>query len=145
MVSHKIIILVALPAFCALSLALRENYPFSHFPMYGNPTPVSQYYNLADADGKPLPIETLTGKTDPQLGKMLRTYRDERLRAIKPAVKDLPKEEWPRVCQKVLDYLRQQAGVKHMQLPAKLKIMSTEIRYQGGQVVETPAVFYAEP
>lgn len=144
-VSHKLIILIALPVFCALSLWLRENYPFSHFPMYGNPTPVSQYYHLADGDGKPLPIATLTGKTAPKLGKMLRTYRDERLKAIKPKVKELPKEDWAAICQKVLDYLRQQAAVKHLTLPAKMKIMSTEIRYQGGQVVETPEVFYAEP
>ncbi|MDB6117095.1 MAG: hypothetical protein JWO08_876 [Verrucomicrobiaceae bacterium] len=145
MVSHKIIILVALPVFCALSLQLKENYPFSHFPMYGNPTPVSQYYHLTDGEGKPLPIATLTGKTAPKLGKMLRSYRDERMKEIKPKVKDLSKEDWALVCQKVLDYLRQQAAVKHMQLPAKMKIMSTEIRYADGKVVETPEVFFAEP
>ncbi len=145
MVSHKIIILIALPVFCALSLELRENYPFSHFPMYGDPSPVRQYYHLADADGKALPIATLTGKTAPKLGKMLRSYRDERMKALKSKANDLPKEEWNAIGQKVLDYLRQQAAVKHQALPAKLKIMSTEIHYQDGKVVESPEVFYAEP
>ena len=145
MVSHKIIILIALPAFCVLSLRLRVNVPFSHFPMYGNPTLVSQYYHLTDGEGKPLPIAVLTGKTAPKLGKMLRTYRDERLQEIKPPVKELPEKDRAMVAQKVLDYLRQQAAVKHQQLPAKMKIMSTEIRYKNGKVEETPEVFYAEP
>ena len=145
MVSHKLIIVIALPAFCVLSLLLRENFPFSQFPMYGNPTAVAQYYHLTDGDGKPLPIVTLTGKTAPQMGKMLRTYRDQRLKEIKPAVKDLPEKDWAVICQKVLDYLRQQAAVKKLALPVKMKIMSTEIRYRDGKVDETPKVFYAEP
>lgn len=147
MISYKVFILLAMAAFCALSLALKENYPFSHFPMYGDPEPVASFYYLADGDGRPLPIATLTGKTPPKLGKMLRAYRDERLAVLKkakPKLQDLPPEEWPPLCQKTLAYLRQQAGVLKKDLPAKLQIIKTSIRYENGAVKETPEVFFAE-
>jgi len=39
--------------------------------MYGDPDPVSQYYHLTDGDGKPLPIDQLTGVRSANLGKIV--------------------------------------------------------------------------
>lgn len=145
MLTPKLILLIALPAFCALSLALKENYPFSHYPMYGDPDPVSLYYHLADGEGKPLPIETLTGKSAPKLGKILRGHAERRAKELKlNHYGKLPPEEWAPICKETLSYLRQQAEVLHQTLPAKLQIMKTEIRFQDGKVAETPKVFFSE-
>jgi hypothetical protein len=143
--THKIVLLIALPAFCALSLALQENYPFSHYPMYGDPDPVSVYYHLADGEGKPLPIEKLTGKSAPKLGKILRGHAERRAKELKlRSYNKLPPNEWQPICTETLAYLRQQAQVRKQVLPAKLRIMKTEIRYDGDKVVESPQVFFAE-
>jgi hypothetical protein len=145
MLTPKIILLIVLPLFCALSLALKENYPFSHYPMYGDPDPVSLYYHLADGEGKPLPIEKLTGKSAPKLGKILRGHAERRAKELKLThYNKLPPEEWTPICQETLAYLRQQAGVLKKELPTKLKIMKTEIRFENGKVVESPKVFFAE-
>ena len=148
MVSHKIIIVIALPAFCVLSLLLGENYPFSNFPMYGNPSPTSQYFHLTDGDDHPLPFSKLTGKRAKDggaLGKMIRTYRDQRLKELHLKGKELPEADRNMAAQKVIDYLRQEAAFNHKEMPAKLKIISTEIAFKNGRVVETPQLYYAEP
>jgi hypothetical protein len=62
--------LTTLAIFVAASLILKENYPFSHFPMYSSPTAPRAYYMVTDAEGRPLPISTITGVTPPKIGKM---------------------------------------------------------------------------
>ena len=143
--SHKVILLILLPAICGLATVLQENYPFSHYPMYGDPDSVSVYYHLADGNGRPLPIEKLTGKSAPKLGKILRGHAERRAKELKLRnYSKLPQPEWDPICRETLAYLRQQAGVRKQALPAKLKIMKTEIRYKDGRVAESPVVFYSE-
>jgi hypothetical protein len=145
MVSHKVILVLLLPLYCFVAEKLEENYPVSHYPMYGDPDPVSVYYHLADGNGKPLPIEHLTGKSAPKLGKILRGHAERRAKELKlRSYSKLPPEEWPPICKETLAYLRQQAGVLKQELPAKLKIMKTEIRFLDGRVVENPNIFFAE-
>ena len=56
--------------YIALSMILKENYPFSHFPMYSNPStkPLSYFY-LADGEGEPLRLLYHTGLTTSRLTK----------------------------------------------------------------------------
>ena len=147
-VSHKTLILIALPAFCLLSLVVKENYPFSNFPMYGNPSPTSEYFYLTDGDNHELALGKLTGKRardGGSLGKLIRKYRDERLAELKIKGTKLPDADRDLAAKKVLDYLRQEAAFNHHPMPAKLKVMLTEIAYIDGKVVETPQLYYAEP
>ena len=145
MFSHKVLLLGLLPLYCLMAEALQENYPISHYPMYGDPDPVSVFYHLADSDGKALPIQRLTGKSSPKLGKILRGHAERRAKELHlNSYSKIPDEEWTPICRETLSYLRQQAGVIRSQLPAKLKIMKTEIRFQNGRVVENPIVFFAE-
>jgi len=61
-----------------LSLKTGEHYPFSHFPMYGNPNPKPvDYYFLTDAAGEPLPVAKLVGDTAPKLKKQINTALNE--------------------------------------------------------------------
>ncbi|MEM8955800.1 MAG: hypothetical protein AAGD22_16720 [Verrucomicrobiota bacterium] len=43
-----------------LCLLLRENFPFSHFPMYSSFSRNSYYVYVADANHEPIPIEEIT-------------------------------------------------------------------------------------
>jgi hypothetical protein len=60
------------PLLCILPLtqAIRDEYPFSHYPMYSQPTDRDLYFQyLADANGKPIAALTHTGISPSQLGK----------------------------------------------------------------------------
>lgn len=55
-----------------LCLNLGENYPFSPFPMYGNPKPEDvDYFFLTDAGGNPLSTQDYAGMTAPQIKKRI--------------------------------------------------------------------------
>jgi hypothetical protein len=144
MFTPKVIILGGIVVFAALSLALKENYPLSHYPMYGDPDPVSQYYHLTDGQGKPLPINQLTGVRAANLGKILRKRLNDRAKDMKINVKSLPPAERDRTSQETLEYLRSQAKHHKQVIPDKLRIMFTTIRFHEGHVLEQPEVFYAE-
>lgn len=144
MLIPKVILLGGMVLFAVLSLVLQENYPLSHYPMYGDPDPVSQYYHLTDGDGKPLPIDQLTGVRSANLGKILRRRLSDRAKALKVDVKKLPQEERDRVARETVEYLRQQARHHQHALPASVQIMFTTIRFHDGQVLEQPEVLYRE-
>ena len=140
-----ITIFATLAAFCTVSLALKENYPFSHFPMYGDPGNSRYYFWLATPEGEPLPIQALTGKSAAQLGKILRTKADAQ--AKKTGVKrrdDLPQADKQAVAADILAFLRAEAATLKQTLPPKLAIMRTDIVFKDGSAQETPSVWFKE-
>lgn len=141
---HKIVLLLVLAGFCGFSLAVKENYPFSNYPMYGDPDPVSEYYHVADAEGKPIAVRSLTSVTCPQVGKILRKRGDDRAREFGTKRKKLPKEEMDAICRETLADLREKARVFGNTLPEKMRIMHTTIEFKDDRIVETPEVFFAE-
>lgn len=144
MLSHKIVLISAFAVFCGFSLEVKENFPFSNYPMYGDPDPVSEYYHLADAEGKPLAVRTLTGVTCPQVGKILRKRGDARGKQLGVKRKNMPAAEWEIICRKTLGELRAKAVVFKNKLPDKMRIMHTTIEFKDGRIVETPDIFFAE-
>lgn len=144
MLSHKIVLIALFAVFCSASLAMKENFPFSNYPMYGDPDPVSEYYHLADGEGKPLAVRTLTGVTCPQVGKILRKRGDDRGKQLGMKRKKMPPAEWEIICRKTLNELRDKAVVRGNKIPDKLRIMHTTIEYKDGRIVETPDIFFAE-
>jgi hypothetical protein len=142
--SRRVLMFSALLGFSTLCLVLRENYPFSHFPMYGNPSDDVYYLWLADAEKQPLPVATLTGKTAPKLGKMLRTYSDLKAKELKLKRSALPSAALQQVYQQLLAYLRQEAKTLHRTLPDKLALMRTDVTYTDGQLIETPSTLFVE-
>jgi hypothetical protein len=77
--------LTALALFVTLSLVAKENYPFSHFPMYASPTAERSYFFIADDGGNPIPVGILTGLTSAQIGKTYRKKSRERSAEMKRA------------------------------------------------------------
>jgi hypothetical protein len=142
--NRQLFILLALGVFSAFSLTLRENYPFSHFPMYGNPSDDVYYHWLADAEQQPLPVAKLTGKTAPKLGKMLRTYTELRAKELKLKRKALPQPEVDKIGMQLLNYLRQEALTIGQNLPNKMILMRTDISYVEGRLIEVATPVFAE-
>lgn len=75
-----------------ISFAARENYPFSHYPMYDRFTDHTFYVYIADGEGDPLPIQTLTGTRTSRIKKpydkaldVVRKEQDKRKRELTPA------------------------------------------------------------
>jgi len=65
-----------------VNLQVQENFPFSHFPMFGNPNPNPvDYYFLTDSQGRPLASREMTHHTTPAIKKiMARGLREQRER-----------------------------------------------------------------
>ncbi len=134
--------LTTLAIFVAVSLILKENYPFSHFPMYSSPTAPRFYYMVTDSGGQPLPISTLTGVTPPKIGKMHWRKSQER-EAARKAEKHEPggHEE---VGREICAMLRQQAARRGQILPPGLQLFRVEIQCHDGRIRETQELLFAE-
>lgn len=140
----KISPITTLIIYCVLSVVIRENFPFSNFPMYSNPSPERYYYTISEADGKGLPIATLTGITSPKIGKIYRKKADELSKEIGVSPSKFSQEQVQALGLEILTFLRQQAANKQQPLPAKLQINKIVISYQDGKIVETPSIFAKE-
>lgn len=130
--------------FCVLSLVLKENYPFSNFPMYTNPSPESSYFSITDGEGNDLPIARLTGVTCPKVGKIFKkkAAESQKKQRVKPA--DLSAEVTQAIGAEIFQYLRESALALRTDLPAKLQLRHTRIAYEDGRIRETPQILAQE-
>jgi hypothetical protein len=121
----------------AASLKIGEHYPFSNFPMYGNPSaaPVD-YYFLTDAAGEPLPTGKLTGDTAPKLKKRLNSSLNDWAKA-NPALgkSKMPAEVRARITRGILDGFVQQSNQRGTPLPDRVQLWR-------GDIISTPRGFY---
>lgn len=115
--------------YVALTQVFRENYPFSHYPMYSKPNSESLCMQfLADGDGKPLPVAWHTGVTPSKVAKLhanrMRNHRDETAASLD-----------------VLNFLREQnADRRGRELPQSITLVETTLAYSGGGIVESNRV-----
>lgn len=112
--------------YLGLTQAIRDNYPFSHYPMYSKPNSESlSFQYLADGDGKPLPLKWHTGITPSQLSKR---YRESK--------RHNPADEAAAL--EVLGRMREQNDLrKGRALPERIQLMEDNIRFAAdGTLVE---------
>jgi hypothetical protein len=142
----KISPLTTLVIYTLVSLQFEENYPISNYPMYSNPSPERPYYMITDGEGKPLPIQTLTGVTCPKIGKIYRTKSEELAKKLKLKAVDLKPEHMQTISMEMFAYLREEAQQKGKSdaMPPKLRLMKSYLTYEKGEVVETPNLIGAE-
>lgn len=136
--------LTVLVVYCLISLILKENYPFSHYPMYSNPGADRSYYILADAEGQPIPIAELTGITCPKLGKMYRKKAEDLGKRSGLSSSNLPPAQRQKVGEEIFGQLRLYAKQLKKELPSRLALQKVEITYRDGKVAETPETLAAE-
>ncbi len=99
-------------ALAAINLAIGEHYPFSNFPMFGNPSPGAvDYYFLTDAQGNPMATRATAGVTAPAIKKMIaRGVAEERKKAESTRSAKSGGEEVQRAARVVLDKLHRDAS-----------------------------------
>ncbi len=128
---------------------IRDNYPFSHYPMYSRPsTKPLPFQYLADANGKPLPVVWHTGFTPSRVGKKFGTHKQELHDAELKAAKRENREPRPEVefkaesARLVLAFLREQSlkRKKHRQLPEDIQLRESTVWVEDGKLVRTDAV-----
>jgi hypothetical protein len=171
----KISPFTALLIYTVVSLAAKENYPLSNYPMYSNPSPERPYYTVADGNGKPLPIQERTGITCPKIGKIYRTKAGAEAEKLTKKLradydKELNKRSWisrtwtklfhskpsqdpnklsPEHVQvvgmEIFAQLRHEAEKLKQPMPERLQLVKTYISYENGKVVETQNVIAEEP
>jgi hypothetical protein len=134
----KISPLTSLAVYTLLSLQLEENYPFSNYPMYSNPSPERPYYMITDGEGKPVPIQTLTGVTCPKIGKIFRSHTDDMAKELKIKAVQLKPEHHQAISMEMFAMLRREASRKGKVMPLKLRLVKNYLTYENGQVVESP-------
>jgi hypothetical protein len=136
--------LTALAIFVVVCLIAKENFPFSHFPMYARPGSERGYFVVTDAEGNPIPVGTLTGITASQVGKAYRKKSKE-LSLQAPQVAGQSKADRDRaVGMEIFEMLRKQAPKRGKNIPEKLQLHLVEIRFEDGQIKETKRVLFAE-
>ena len=64
-------------AIIVLCLALEEEFPFSHFPMYDSFSNYTFYVYVTDAKDQPIPVEGISSIRTGRLKKVFNTYTDE--------------------------------------------------------------------
>lgn len=97
--------LIPLVLTIVLCLAFKENFPFSHFPMYKSFGDHTYYVFVADADGEPIPVQSITHVRTSRLKKIY----DGQLREIQKNVdsrkRDLTPEQRRPAAEETLRWL----------------------------------------
>lgn len=134
--------LTALLVFVLISLKLGENYPFSNFPMYGNPGPDRPYFNIADGQGNDLPIATLTGVTTSKIGKIYRSKEQETAKRLNLDEENLPQSAIQQIGLEIFAFLRENAATRQQILPEHLQLILNNISYEEstGKILDTHLV-----
>lgn len=141
----KISPITTLALYTIFSLILKENYPFSNYPMYSNPSPERPYYTVADGNGQALPIQTKTGITCPKIGKIYRKKAEELAKKLDIRAVDLKPDQVQIIGMEIFAQLRHEAEKLKQPMPGRLQLVKTYISYENGKVVETPNVIAQEP
>ncbi|WP_050031249.1 hypothetical protein [Verrucomicrobium sp. BvORR034] len=124
--------------FVVLAQIVRDNYPFSHYPMYCNPTsrPLPFQY-LADRNQQPLPVVWHTGVTPSRVGKKFGYHKSQLIEEdIKQAKKEnrdpRPESDFkPEAGHDVLVFLRKQSLLRkpHRHLPEDVLLMEVTLSF----------------
>lgn len=138
--------LITLAVYCLVSITVRENFPFSHFPMYSNPSAERMYYTISGEDGIGLPVAELTNITSPKIGKIYRTKAEKLAKKLGIKASGLTEADKTAIGQDILGDLR--ARAVHLgngnKLPAKLQLNRIWISYKDGRIVEIPGIVAKE-
>ncbi len=126
--------------FVALSLIIRDNYPFTHYSMYSNPTPRPlSYCFIADGAEDPLPLLYHTGISP---SKLTKRFNKEKGRYEDEGFTEAEIRE--KAAADVIRYLRQlNSKRKKRLLPEDFQLVRMQISIDGEGFKETPTYFSA--
>ena len=134
-------------------LAVRENFPFTHYPMYSNFEDQTYYVWLADHEDQPIPVEKLTYN---RLGRIKKIYnsglqevRDEvgAKTGEKPRKRDLTPAQRRPSGESTLHWIYENsrpAAQETLRGAAPLRLYQVNIRIENNRVVEDPPQLVGE-
>ena len=102
---------------------VKENYPFTHIPMYSDPEARAPYYHLADGDGKALGVKTHGGITNPKMRKMFRKRLEILCKEKGYDKNDPPQEAIDAIGKEVIAFLRKHAVERGNPLPDTVRLI----------------------
>lgn len=130
-----------------LCLLLKENYPFSHFPMYSRFSDRTYYVYVTDRAGDPIPVQSITYIRTSRIKKVY----DGNLGRIKENLdkdkRELSPEERAPAGAAALEWLYQTTRDEMkptLDRLGGLQLHSVEVRLQDGETVEMPAELVGE-
>ncbi|MEM9478194.1 MAG: hypothetical protein AAGA58_00885 [Verrucomicrobiota bacterium] len=114
------------------SIAVKENYPFSHFPMYSGFSSRTYFYYF-EQEGEPIEAKRIFKTSIPRSKKLMGNYKDE----VEDARKDAEDEEIEREAAKMLlAYLRETTTQKEKYaeiLGKPITVMRKNIEFVDGE------------
>lgn len=140
-------------ALTVLCLVLKENFPFTHYPMYSNFEDQTYYVWLADGEGEPIPVQKVTYM---RLGKIKKVYnsgllavREEigKQTGSKPRKRNLTQAQRRGPGDETLRWIyanSHEAAQTTLREAAPLKLFHVDIRIEGNKVVEGDPVLVGE-
>lgn len=90
-----------------LCLTIKENFPFSNFPMYSWQKAETDYYYLTDSAGRPLPTRRVTDLTTTRIKKMMGQELQRIAKERRMSRGDLPVEDRRLAAERVLRHIRE--------------------------------------
>jgi hypothetical protein len=125
--------------------AIKEFYPFSHYPMYSVLTPTVEFYYLTNAQGKVVPQKTYFGFSTSWTRKMLNTRLSELSGGDN--VDNASPEEMTLAGQKILGYLSEhcEEPFKNEMVTGGLQLHQIFIRNTNGRLLREDALIAEIP
>ena len=130
----------------ALCLGLKENFPFTHYPMYSDFSDETYYVWLADAEGKPIASQSVTGL---RLGRIKKVYNKGLLEARQnakssegktPRKRDLSSEQKLPSGVATLEWIYEssnEAARAELRRSSPIRLYEVDITIEDGRVVES--------
>lgn len=134
-------------ALVIISLLARENYPLSHYPMYDRFTDHTFYVYVADGDGEPLPVQTLTGKRTSRIKKPYDKALDKVRKALGKRKRELTPAESEEAGLAALRDLYEFAGTdgqQKLEQSAPIRLYQVDIFARDGEIDKRPPELIAE-
>lgn len=122
-------------------LAVKEEFPFSHFPMYESFSDYSFVVYVADRDGEPIPVQRLTSQKTSKLKKIFNTEQKQVRKELEAAgvkiegYRFMTREQRRPAGEKTLKWLyknSKNAGAEELRKHAPLRLYYLHLRVGEG-------------
>ena len=129
------------------SLIARENYPLSHYPMYDRFTDHTFYVYVADGNGEPLPVQTVTGTRTSRIKKPYDKALDKLRKRLGKRKRELTPEESREAGLAALSKLYKDASAEakaKLQKSSPIRLYQVDIYARDGEIDKQAPELIAE-
>lgn len=144
---HKRVPCGLLCALTAVCLLLREQFPFSNFPMYSNFGNDTDYVHLADAEGQPLATLSVAGLNTATLKKLYQGELNREVARLRIPRRKLSAEQKRIAGERLLLTLKSSrfAHEQGAQFPPRLQLREVNISRSGDHFLKRSVLIAEQP